>query len=150
MRYGFVFQTNAMNISASWTYGCHLTQWGRTTHICVSKLTIIISENGLSPGRRQVIIWANNGILLIRTWGTNFSDILNRNSYIFIQDNSFENVVWNMAAICSRPQYVNRIFIVEIDKTFSWQMRLFLYNVCILFTKRQLCAKCSDVKMSTY
>ena len=26
--------------------------WGRVTHICVSKLTIIGSDNGLSPGRR--------------------------------------------------------------------------------------------------
>ena len=46
------------------------------THICVSKLTIIGSDNGLSPGRRQAIIWTNVGILLIRTLGTNFSEIL--------------------------------------------------------------------------
>ena len=37
------------------------------THICVSKLTIIGSDNGLSPGRRQAIIWTNAGILFIRT-----------------------------------------------------------------------------------
>ena len=30
--------------------------WGRVTHICVDKLTIIGSHNGLSPGRRQAII----------------------------------------------------------------------------------------------
>ena len=53
-----------------------LTQWGRVTHICVSKLTIIGSDNGLSPGRRQAIIWTNDGILLIRTLGINFSEIL--------------------------------------------------------------------------
>ena len=53
-----------------------LTHWGRVTHICVGKLTIIGSDNGLSPGRRQAIIWTNAGILLIRTLGTNFSDIL--------------------------------------------------------------------------
>ena len=40
------------------------------------KLTIIGSDNGLSPGRRQAIIWTNAGILLIRTLGTNFSEIL--------------------------------------------------------------------------
>ena len=45
-------------------------------HICVSKLTIIGSENGLAPGRRQAIICTNAGILLIRTLGTNFSEIL--------------------------------------------------------------------------
>ena len=53
-----------------------LTHWGRVTHICVSKLTIIGSDNGLSPGRRQVIIWTNDGILLIGPLGTIFSEIL--------------------------------------------------------------------------
>ena len=53
-----------------------LTHWGRVTHICVGKLTIIGSDNGLSPGRHQAIIWTNTGILLIGPWGTNFSEIL--------------------------------------------------------------------------
>ena len=53
----------------------YLTHWGRVMHICVSKLTIIGSDNGLSPGRRQTIIWTNAGILLIRTLGINFSEI---------------------------------------------------------------------------
>ena len=39
--------------------------WGRVTHICVSRLTITGSDDGLSPGRRQAIIWTNAGILLI-------------------------------------------------------------------------------------
>ena len=33
-----------------------LTHWGRMTHICVSELSILGSDNGLSPGRRQAII----------------------------------------------------------------------------------------------
>ena len=45
-------------------------------HICVGKLTTIGSDNGLSPGRRQAIIWTNDGILLIGPLGTNFSEIL--------------------------------------------------------------------------
>ena len=53
-----------------------LTPWGRVTHIRVSKLSIIGSDNGLSPGRRQAIICTNAGIFLIRTLGTNFSEIL--------------------------------------------------------------------------
>ena len=44
--------------------------------MCVSKLAIIGSENGLAPGRRQAIIWTNDGILLTWTLGTNFSEIL--------------------------------------------------------------------------
>ena len=55
-----------------------LTHWGRVTHICVSKLTIIGSDNGLSPGRLQAIIWTNAGILLIVTLGTKFSEILGK------------------------------------------------------------------------
>ena len=53
-----------------------LTHWGRMTHICVSDLTIIGSDNGLSPYRRQAIIWTNAGILLIGPLETNFSEIL--------------------------------------------------------------------------
>ena len=53
-----------------------LTHWGRVTHICVSKLTIIGSDNGLSLGRHQAIIRTNAGILLIRPLGTNFSEFL--------------------------------------------------------------------------
>ena len=47
-----------------------LTHWGRVTHICVGILTIIGSDNGLSPGRRRA------GILLIGTLRTNFGEIL--------------------------------------------------------------------------
>ena len=53
-----------------------LTHCGRVTHICVNKLTIIGSDNGLSPGRRQAIIGTNVEILLIGPLGTNFSEIL--------------------------------------------------------------------------
>ena len=53
-----------------------LTHWGRVTHICVSKLPSIGSDNGLSPGRRQAIIWPIAGILLIGPLWTNFSEIL--------------------------------------------------------------------------
>ena len=54
----------------------YFTHWGRVTHICVVKLTIIGSDNGLSPGRRQAIIWTNAGILLFGPLGTNFIEIL--------------------------------------------------------------------------
>ena len=53
-----------------------LTHWGRVMHICIGNLTIIGSDNGLSPGRRQVIIWTNAGILSIGPLGTKFSEIL--------------------------------------------------------------------------
>ena len=54
----------------------YLNHWGRVTHICVSKITIIGSDNGLAHGRRQAALWTNAGILLIGPLGTNFSEIL--------------------------------------------------------------------------
>ena len=45
-------------------------------YICVSNLTIIGSDNGLSPGWRQAIICVKDGILLVGPLGTNFSEIL--------------------------------------------------------------------------
>ena len=82
-----------------------LTHWGRVTHICVGNLTIIGSDNGLSPERPQAIIWTKAGILLIGPLGKlqwNF----NRNSNIFIEENTFENVVCEMLFISSWPQCV--------------------------------------------
>ena len=53
-----------------------LTHWGKVMHLCVGKLTIIGSDNGLSPGWRQAIIRTNVGILSIGPLETNFSEIL--------------------------------------------------------------------------
>ena len=74
-----------------------LTHWGRATHIC-SKLTIIGSDNGLSPDRRQAIIWTNAGLLLIRPLGTNFSEIL-----IEILAFSFKKMRLKVASAKRRP-----------------------------------------------
>ena len=53
-----------------------LTHWGQVMHICISiLLNIIASDNGLSPGKYQAIIWTNDGILLTGPRGTNFSEI---------------------------------------------------------------------------
>ena len=71
---------NLHHLGHSTVLCCHgvypLTHCGRVTHICVGKLTIISSDNGLSPGQSQAIIWINAGILLIGPLGTNFSEIL--------------------------------------------------------------------------
>ena len=85
-----------------------LTHWGRVTQICVSKPTIIGSDNGLSPGRRQDIIYLNQCWNFVYwTLGNKFQRKLNPNSYIFKQENAFENVVWERAAILARSQCVN-------------------------------------------
>ena len=53
-----------------------LTHWSRVTHVSVCKLTITGSDNGLSPGRCQAIIWTNAGILLIGPLGQTSGEIL--------------------------------------------------------------------------
>ena len=75
-----------------------LTHWGRVTHICVGKLTIIASDNGLSPGRRQAIIWTNDGILVCGPLGTNFIEIL-----IGIKTFSFKKMHSKMSSAKWRP-----------------------------------------------
>ena len=74
-------------------------------YICVSKLTTIGLDNGLSPGRRQAIIWTNAGILLMRPLETNISEIV-----IEIQTFSLKKkhlkVVCEMVAILHQPQCV--------------------------------------------
>ena len=86
---------------------------GRVTHTCVSKITTIGLDNGLSLGRRQATIWTSAGILLIGPLGTNFSEIL-----IEIQTYSLKAIRWKMSsAKCqfrrSRPQCVKeRLFTV--------------------------------------
>ena len=75
-------------------------QWpshrSKVTHICVGSLTIIGSDNDLSPSRLKAIDWTNVEILLIGLLGA---------SFIFIKENAFENIS-KMAIILSRPQCV--------------------------------------------
>ena len=88
-----VFQTNCSDSA----------HWRRVMHICVSRLDIIGSDKGLSPGRHQAIIWTNAGIFLIWALGTNFSQI----RYFHYRKCIWKSC-WKMAAILSRPQCVNK------------------------------------------
>ena len=72
------------------------------THVCVGELTIIGSNNGLSPGRRQVIISTNAGILLIEPLRTNFSEIS-----IEIHTFSFKEMHLKMSSGKWRPFYLD-------------------------------------------
>ena len=113
-------------------YSTRLTHWGRVTHICVNKLTIISSDNGLSPSHYlnqcwEIVVWTTRNLL---KWNPN------RNPYIFIQENAFENVVWEMAAILSRPQYVNgrchEIMInINPKRLFSFSFVIYHKNISI-------------------
>ena len=84
---------------------CQLDPWEYISSTMAEHLTIIGSDNGLSPSRRQPIIWTNDGILLIRPLGKKLQWNFNRNPNIFIRENAFEIVVCEMVAILSRPQW---------------------------------------------
>ena len=86
-----------------------LSHSGRVTHICVRKLRIIGSDNGLSPGRRRAIIRTNAGILLFLNLATNFSEILSET-----YTSSSKKLMWKCRmenANLSRPQCVIRILV---------------------------------------
>ena len=77
----------------------YINHWGRVRHICVSNLTIIASDNFLSPGWRQTIIWCWN--IVNSTLGTHFSEILSE-SHTF----SIKKMHTKMSPISSRSQCV--------------------------------------------
>ena len=68
------------------------------THICVGNLTIIGSDNGLSPERHQAIICTNARILLIEPLGANFSEIS-----IEVQTFSFKKMNFKISSAKWRP-----------------------------------------------
>ena len=95
--YGSITLVQCNACKVSWLWWACITHWGRVTYICVSKLTIIGSDNGLSFGRRQGIIWTNIKILLFGPLGINFNEI--------IQENAFENVGVNGGHLVSASMW---------------------------------------------
>ena len=77
-------------------------------HICISNLTIIGSDNGLSLGQCQAITWTNVCILLIGPLGTDFSGML-----IKIHTFSFKKIHVKMSSgkwwpFCLGPNVLNK------------------------------------------
>ena len=113
----------------------YLTHWSRVTHIYVNKLTSINSDDDLSPGRRQVIIWPNAGLLSIGTLRTNFNEILSE-IYTF----SFKKCIWKRrlqngghfgpTSMCSVSLVY---FVVPSCLLYIW----FGYSCSVLFCCRQ-------------
>ena len=113
---------------------CYITHWGRVTHICVNELTIIGSDNGLSPGRRQAIIWTNTGILLIGPLRTNFSEII-----IEIYSFSFKKMHLKMLSGKWRPSCLSLNVLIKMFWVFwhhsdvtwvSWHHSTFFSIAC--------------------
>ena len=93
-----------------------LTHWGRVTHICVVKLTIIGSDNGLLPGQHQAIIWTNAAILLIGPSRTNFIENL-----IGIQTFSFKKMHLKMSSVKWWPFCLDLNVLMGCNRSFEGQ-----------------------------
>ena len=107
-----------------------LSHGGRVTHICVSEIIIIGSDNGLSPCRRQAIIWTNAGILLIGSLGINFSEIL-----IEINRVSFNEIHLKMSSAKRRlfrlglnvlSELIEACYICDADMVGHWFKKCFI------------------------
>ena len=88
-----------------------LTHSGQVTHKCIGNVTIIGSDNGLSPVQCQAIIWTNAGILLIGPSGTNFSEIL-----IKINTFSFKKMRLKGSSVKWRPFCLGLNVLIRLDK----------------------------------
>ena len=105
-------------------YRHHLTHWGRETHICIGNLfsTKLLCE--------PMLEYCHLDLWSILQWK------FNRNSYIFIQEPTFENVVWKMAAILSQPhvltkqsQFSTKPLFEAMLTYFNWAIRnIFKWN----------------------
>ena len=89
------------------------------TNICVSKLATIGSDHGLSPGRRQAIIWTNAGILLIGPLGTHFGGIL-------IEIHTFSLKKMRLERSSAKRHIVRNVLI-------WWYIYLLLFGLYFLF-----------------
>ena len=92
-----------------------LTHWGQMTHICVSKLTILGSDNGLLLGRRQTIIWTNDGILSTGPLETNFSKILIE-IHIFL----FKKMPFKVLSVKWRPFCLGLNVLIKLPSSLQW------------------------------
>ena len=72
----------------------------KSDHYCMIMACRLVGAKPLSKPMRGYCFWTIRNKL---QW--NF----NRNSYILIQENAFENVVCDMVAIMSRPQSINMV-----------------------------------------
>ena len=116
-----------------------LTHWGRVMHICICKLTIIGSDNGLVTSH-YLNQWWN---IVNRTLGNKLQWNLNRNLYILIQGNALQNVVWKWRPFCLSfneltwlPDCDMFIFMIV---TLEDKITHLLFFVIILF---QFCVTC--------
>ena len=101
----------AISLNSSPPSVAYMRQWFRV---------IIGSDNGLSPIRRQAIFWTNDGILLIRTIGTNSNEILSK-----IHTFSFKKMRLKMSSAKWRPCCLGLNVLMKTDvfwPKFHWNL----------------------------
>ena len=104
-----------------------LTHWGRVTHICFSKLTIIGSVNTwTAPSHYLNQCWNIVNWTLRNKLQWNYS----LNSNIFFQKNALENVVCIIVSISSRPQWVKQLPTFYSKSGFSSQSQIMPLQGC--------------------
>ena len=112
------------------------------THICVGNLTTIGSDNGLSPGRRQAIIWTNAGIMLIGPLETKFSEIL-----IDTLTFSFNKMCLKMSSAKWRPFCLglNVLSFLAISIKLTFLIFETKQNILIKLLSFYICKYCSTI-----
>ena len=116
-------------------------------YVCVSKLTIIVADNGFLLGRRQTIIWTNVGILLIQTLKTNLSETWSKIHTFSLKKMHLKmSVQWqlfclgldmlmadNVWKICSCIKMIPRQDEASLRQWLHWPTpKHVLYGVCML------------------
>ena len=103
----------------------HLTHWGRVMHICVGKITIIVSDNVLYPLPVPSHIWTNAGLLLIGPLGTNFSEIL-----IEILIFSFTKMRLKLSSAKWRPFRLGLDELMSGSDLVTWKVLWYMWTPC--------------------
>ena len=141
---GLICLRIARNLSCA-----HLTHWGGVTHICVVEL-------GHHWFRWWLVACSASSHYLNQCWnivnwtlGNKLQWNLNQNLHNFIQENVFENVVWEMSAILSHLNVLSgcqaylcvdkyRPLMSESSFTTMLMGKISPWNCCYVLTHRPL------------
>ena len=136
----FVFCCVLLWFDSRWFY---LTHWGWVTYIyiymytCVTNLGHHWVKNGLSPVRRQAIIWTNAVSLSIGPLGTHFSQIVFQ-----IQTFLFQKMHLKMSSGKCRPFYLG-LKVVNISGILYWHWGNCLVAPVIVLQHQDNMGKCT-------
>ena len=119
-------------------HGMCLTHCSRVTHICINNLTIIGSDNGLSPGRCQVIIWTNDEMFSIQTLGKNFNEILIKFHIFSLKKMHLNMSSGNWWPFCLSINVLRTIMISRLG--FEWQQYISFSQGLNIITELGCCS----------